>query len=109
MQRNEVSSARFQHVDALRGLAVLAMVQVHTTGLLPAPVEVTHFLALMSAAIGGMAAPLFVTLSGWAVYRGLRRRIDAKHPIIRWLWVRVFALLFFQLVINLLLPQRFRW
>ena len=106
---NNRVSARSQHVDALRGLAVLAMVQAHTAALLPAPVEITHVLALFSAAIGGMAAPLFVTLSGWSVHRGLRRRIDARLPITRWLCVRIVSLFLLQLVINLLLPQRFKW
>ena len=106
---NNRVSPRSQHVDALRGLAVLAMVQVHTAALLPAPVEMTHVLAFISAAIGGMAAPLFVTLSGWSVHRGLRRRIDARLPITRWLCVRIVSLFLLQLVINLLLPQRFKW
>ena len=106
---NNRASTRSQHVDALRGLAVLAMVQVHTAALLPAPVEMTHILAFVSAAIGGMAAPLFVTLSGWSVHRGLRRRIDARLSITRWLYVRIISLFLLQLVINLLLPQRFKW
>ncbi|HJN56175.1 MAG TPA: acyltransferase [Candidatus Poseidoniales archaeon] len=108
-QMNDGASIRSQHVDALRGLAVLAMVQVHTAALLPAPVEITHVLAFVSAVIGGMAAPLFVTLSGWAVHRGLRRRFDAGQPIARWLWMRVLILFTLQFVVNLLLPQRFRW
>ena len=109
MNKWDPNRSRAKHIDALRGLAVLAMVQVHTAAMLPAPVDITHILALLSAAIGGMAAPLFVTLSGWAVHRGIRRRMDEGIPIARWLWVRVFALFIFQFAINLLLPQRFKW
>ena len=54
-------SVRLNHIDSMRGFAILCMVQVHTAALLPAPVSTTHFLALISAAIGGMAAPMFVT------------------------------------------------
>ena len=55
-------SLRLNHIDSMRGFAILCMVQVHTAALLPAPVSTNHPLAFISAAIGGMAAPMFVTI-----------------------------------------------
>ena len=69
------------------------MVQVHTAALLPAPVSTTHPLALASAAIGGMAAPMFVTISGWGLHSGLRKRKERGEDIVNWILVRGFFLI----------------
>ena len=100
---------RLPHIDALKGLAILFMVQVHTVSFVqPDGISLTHPLAVISAAIGGMAAPLFVTLSGWGVFNSLEKRAGDGSAY-RWGFVRICGLLFFQLIVNLLLPQRFLW
>ena len=93
----------------MRGFAILCMVQVHTAALLPAPVSTTHPLAFVSAAIGGMAAPMFVTISGWGLHRGLKRRKDNGEPILKWVIIRGFSLILLQFLIGFLLPQRYFW
>ena len=100
-------STRFVHVDAMRGLAILCMVQVHTTALMPAPVSIDHPIALISASIGGMAAPMFVLISGWAVQRGLDKRRAGGESVFRWSLTRGGALIGLQFLLGLLLPQRF--
>ena len=100
-------STRLLHVDAMRGLAILCMVQVHTAALMPAPVSIDHPIALISASIGGMAAPMFVLISGWAFQRGLDRRRARGESILRWSLVRGGVLIGLQFLLGLLLPQRF--
>lgn len=95
------------HVDAMRGLAILCMVQVHTAALMPAPVSVDHPIALISASIGGMAAPMFVLISGWAVQRGLDRRRARGESVLLWSLSRGGSLIGLQFLLGLLLPQRF--
>ncbi|MDP6856335.1 MAG: heparan-alpha-glucosaminide N-acetyltransferase domain-containing protein [Candidatus Thalassarchaeaceae archaeon] len=102
-------SLRLNHVDSMRGFAILCMVQVHTAALLPAPVSTTHPLAFVSAAIGGMAAPMFVTISGWGLHRGLKRRKDNAEPILKWVITRGSVLILLQFLIGFLLPQRYYW
>jgi acyltransferase len=98
---------RFVHVDAMRGLAILCMVQVHTAALMPAPVSIDHPIALFSASIGGMAAPMFVLISGWALQRGLDRRRAMGESVLRWSLTRGGFLIGLQFLLGLLLPQRF--
>ena len=98
---------RFVHVDAMRGLAILCMVQVHTAALMPAPVSIDHPIALISASIGGMAAPMFVLISGWALQRGLDRRRAMGESVLRWSLTRGGFLIGLQFLLGLLLPQRF--
>ena len=100
-------SRRFVHVDAMRGLAILCMVQVHTAAIMPAPVSIDHPIALISASIGGMAAPMFVLISGWAFQRGLDRRRARGESVLRWSLVRGGALIGLQFLLGILLPQRF--
>lgn len=105
MSRNK----RLHHIDAVKALAILCMVQVHTASLVsPVGVSITHPLALLSAVIGGMAAPLFVTLSGWGVHRAVKKRLSTRD-LGRWLISRITLLVAMQLLVNLLLPQSFRW
>ena len=93
----------------MRGFAILCMVQVHTAALLPTPVSTTHPLAYISAAIGGMAAPMFVTIAGWGLYTGLRNRISNGEDILKWTLIRGTALISLQFIIGVLLPQRYNW
>ena len=54
-------------IDALRGLAVLLMVMVHLAATAtPSSASRTSWLAYVVAGLGGLAAPLFVVLAGWA-------------------------------------------
>lgn len=102
-------SIRLNYIDALKAIAILFMVQVHTIAIIPPNgVSLTHPLALLSAMIGGMAAPLFVTLSGWGVHAAVHRRL-ASPGLARWLVSRIILLVVLQLLVNLLLPQRFHW
>ena len=105
----ETVSIRLNHVDSMKGFAILCMVQVHTAALLPAPVSTTHPLAYVSAAIGGMAAPMFVTISGWGMHNGLKKRKRNGEEILRWTLIRGMALISLQFIIGLLLPQRYNW
>ena len=102
-------SVRLNHIDSMRGFAILCMVQVHTAALLPAPVSTTHFLALISAAIGGMAAPMFVTISGWGLHNGIKKRRDRGEEIVNWIIIRGFALIILQFIVGILLPERYNW
>ena len=71
---------RLRHIDRIRAIAILCMVQVHTAAIIPPTgISINHPLAFVSAAIGGMAAPLFVTISGWAMYTGAKRRSESEN------------------------------
>ena len=105
----ESMSLRLNHIDSMRGFAILCMVQVHTAALLPAPVSTTHPLAFISAAIGGMAAPMFVTISGWGLHIGLRKRKERGENIVNWILIRGLLLIALQFIIGILLPQRYNW
>jgi fucose 4-O-acetylase-like acetyltransferase len=104
-----LETKRQTHIDAVKAIAILFMVQVHTTAIAsPEGVSLSHPLAILSAVIGGMAAPLFVTLSGWGVHSAVRRRLSSPN-LVRWLLTRISLLVAMQVVINILLPQRFYW
>ena len=58
--------SRRQDIDQIRGLAILLMVMVHAAATwAPADASTTSLLALVVASLGGLAAPLFVTVGGW--------------------------------------------
>ena len=57
---------RRQDIDQIRGLAILLMVMVHAAATwTPSGASTTSLLALIVASLGGLAAPLFVTVGGW--------------------------------------------
>ena len=61
---------RISHIDSLRGLAVLLMVMVHAAATWnPFQGAQSSILAYSISGLGGLAAPLFVTLFGWGMYR----------------------------------------
>ena len=95
----------------MRGIAILCMIEVHTAATFqPTNVSIQHPLALLAAIIGGMAAPLFVAISGWGTHRSLIRRLnDEDESIVNWLLIRVFALLFCQWVVNIISFHLFDW
>ena len=108
---------RLSHIDRIKAIAVLFMVEVHTAAIVPpSGVTVGHPAAFIAASFGGMAAPLFVTISGWGMYGSARRRISGGvgvSEITRWIAPRVLILCICQLMVNLLLNidrgGRFEW
>ena len=55
---------RLSHIDRIRAIAVLCMVEVHTAAIIPPKwMSVGDPAAFIAAAFGGMAAPLFVMIS----------------------------------------------
>ena len=58
--------SRRQDIDQIRGLAILLMIMVHAAATWAPPgASTTSLLALVVASLGGLAAPLFVTVGGW--------------------------------------------
>mgnify|MGYP006183964805 CR=1 FL=1 len=109
---------RLGHIDRIRAIAILCMVQVHTAALIPPEgISIGHPVAFISAAIGGMAAPLFVTISGWGMYSSAKRRGSSNNrdfsSWMRWIIPRFIILIFCQFLVNFafLLERggRFEW
>ena len=58
--------SRRHDIDQIRGLAILLMIMVHAAATWAPPgASTTSILALVVASLGGLAAPLFVTVGGW--------------------------------------------
>ena len=108
---------RLKHIDRIRGIAILFMVEVHTAAIVPpSGITVGHPAAFVAAAFGGMAAPMFVTVSGWGMYSSASRRLSDGHSASQWMnWIAPrFALLCLcQILVNILLNVerggRFEW
>ena len=109
---------RLSHIDRMRAIAVLCMVEVHTAAIIPPEgISVGHPAAFVAAAFGGMAAPMFVAISGWGIHMSAARRAaEPDHDAgmwLRWLAPRVLLLSLCQLLVNLLLSAdrggRFEW
>jgi uncharacterized membrane protein len=108
---------RLKHIDRIRAVAVLCMVEVHTAAIVPpSGITVGHPAAFVAAAFGGMAAPMFVTISGWGMYSSASRRLSEGHSAGQWAnWIMPrFALLCMcQILVNVLLNVerggRFEW
>lgn len=99
---------RLSHIDRIRAIAVLCMVEVHTAAIIPpAGMSVGDPAAFVAAAFGGMAAPLFVMISGWGIYMSASRRMTSGHARVNdwasWMAPRVALLASCQLLVNLLL------
>tara|TARA_B100000676_G_scaffold301649_1_gene349159 strand:+ start:11195 stop:12253 length:1059 start_codon:yes stop_codon:yes gene_type:complete len=109
---------RLGHIDQMKAIAILFMVEVHTAAILP-PEGITaghHPAAFVAAAFGGMAAPLFVTVSGWGMHRGAKKRFanGLNSPAwIDWVLPRVVILTACQFLVNFLVAAdrggRFEW
>ena len=101
----------------MKAVAILFMVEVHTAAILPPEgITVGHPAAFVAAAFGGMAAPLFVTVSGWGMHRGAKKRFaDGLNSSawINWVLPRVVILTACQFLVNFLLAidrgGRFEW
>ena len=98
---------RIRHIDWMKGIAILFMIQVHTAAVVPPTgIEVgKHPLAFLAAALGGMAAPLFVTMSGWGVHASAIRKGREGREWISWLVPRVSILFLCQILVNGLFHQ----
>jgi len=104
-------SKRESHIDLLRSIAILFMVEVHVADTIrPANVTATDPLGVMAAAIGGLAAPLFITISGWSSRRAMSRRANAeRRELVKWVGVRFGFLMVGQLAVNLIASHAFNW
>ncbi|MBK70437.1 MAG: hypothetical protein CMB53_03460 [Euryarchaeota archaeon] len=109
---------RLSHIDRMRAIAVLCMVQVHTAAIIPPRgMSVDDPAAFVAAAFGGMAAPMFVMISGWGIHKSAVRRVaegrNGGSAWISWLIPRVALLAICQILVNVLLNVerggRFEW
>ncbi len=91
---------RILHIDALRGLAVLLMVMVHAAATWnPYSSAQTSVLAYVVSGLGGLAAPLFITLLGWGL---LRANLTHQQRVIRASFLFVC-----QFLVNIISPHLF--
>ncbi len=91
---------RRQDIDQLRGLAILLMIMVHAAATWsPNNASTTSFLALVVAGLGGLAAPLFVTVGGWVTVQ--------SSWSIRKAMIRFVYLMLAQLLLNICAPHLF--
>lgn len=93
-------TSRISHLDSLRGVAVLLMVMVHSAATWnPFKGDQETLLAYLVSGLGGLAAPLFLTLFGWGM---LRVRLTIKARIFQ------SSFLFFcQIIVNISSPHLF--
>ena len=95
-----LASERSLQIDAIRGLAVLLMVMVHAAAdWQPVDVAEAGVLGTLVAGLGGLAAPLFVTLAGWGMARS---RWTLRKGL-----VRCASLCIAQVLVNLAASHRF--
>ena len=86
--------SRRQDIDQIRGLAILLMVMVHAAATwTPSGASTTSLLALIVAGLGGLAAPLFVTVGGWVTVQ--------SSWTVRKALVRCFFLITAQFLVNI--------
>lgn len=91
---------RRQDIDQLRGLAILLMIMVHAAATwTPEGASTTSLFALIIAGLGGLAAPLFVTVGGWVTVQSTWTLQKAL--------TRFAFLLLAQILVNLTAPHLF--
>jgi uncharacterized membrane protein len=95
---------RWTSIDALRGLAVLLMITQHVAYWVCFP-RGAGWVVQATGALGGLAAPIFVTLSGVGVAFTSRRYAAADCD--RLLVIRGLILMGYGYLLNLLTPQWF--
>lgn len=62
---------RIEHIDSIRAIAVLLMVMVHAAATWgPPSTTQPSALVYVVSGLGGLAAPLFVTVFGWGCVQG---------------------------------------
>mgnify|MGYP001177578753 FL=1 len=108
-----MQTERLLYIDVLKSMAILFMVEVHTSAqLAPSNIPRDSVLALIAASIGGLAAPLFVTLSGWSMQHSLiqKKRMKGDYSLISYWLITRFSFLFVcQFVVNLIANHVFNW
>ena len=91
---------RRQDIDQIRGLAILLMIMVHGAATwAPSNASTTSFLAIVVASLGGLAAPLFVTVGGWVTVQ--------SAWTIRKALIRLTFLMMAQFLVNITAPHLF--
>ena len=92
--------SRRQDIDQIRGLAILLMIMVHGAATwAPSNASTTSFLAIVVASLGGLAAPLFVTVGGWVTVQSVWT--------IRKALIRFTFLMMAQFLVNITAPHLF--
>ena len=92
------NNVRIVAIDSLRGLAVLLMVMVHAAATWNPYQDVqTTWLAYLIAGLGGLAAPLFVTIFGWGL---VKSHSTSKNNLIK-----ASILLLLQIIVNISSPH----
>ena len=93
---------RITHIDSLRGAAVLLMVMVHAAATWnPFQTPQISVLAYVVSGLGGLAAPMFVTLFGWGI---LRSTLSLKPRM----WMSSENSFFETMVVNSLVVNKIR-
>tara|TARA_Y100001980_G_scaffold46348_1_gene30367 strand:- start:2780 stop:3889 length:1110 start_codon:yes stop_codon:yes gene_type:complete len=104
---------RLVYIDVLKSIAILFMIEVHTSAILaPSNIPKSSFIALIAASIGGLAAPLFVTMSGWSAQHSLKNKQGKKtsnSSIYYWLLCRFTFLFICQFIVNITANHVFHW
>lgn len=91
---------RRQDIDQIRGLAILLMVMVHAAATwAPPTASTTSLFAIIIAGLGGLAAPLFVTVGGWVT---VQSSWSMRKAMIRFAF-----LMLAQVLVNVCAPHLF--
>ena len=92
------NNTRIKAIDSLRGLAVLLMVMVHAAATWnPYQSVQTTWFAYIIAGLGGLAAPLFVTIFGWGLIISQSTQINNL--------IKALILLILQIIVNISSPH----
>ena len=93
-------SKRIAHVDSIRAVAVLLMVMVHAAATWgPSANTQPSALIYLVSGLGGLAAPLFVTIFGWGCFHSTATSNQR--------YIRVAFLFAAQIVVNISAPHLF--
>ena len=93
------AEGRQLHIDALRGVAVALMVMVHAAATWnPLTSSQITPLAYIVSGLGGLAAPLFVTLLGWGL---MKANLSSRQRLARASFLFFDFFLYFFLLIQL--------
>ena len=91
---------RVAHVDSIRAVAVLLMVMVHSAATWgPSSNTQSSALVYVVSGLGGLAAPLFVTIFGWGCFHSTATANQR--------YIRAAFLILAQIVVNLSAPHLF--